>query len=318
MENILKIASLFKNHKIKLVGGCVRDFILDGSFENVNDFDFATTALPEQMYKIFEEANIKISYNNEKYGMVTVCIDDRLYDISSTRMIVDGRIVYQSNWEIDAGHRDFTFNAMYMDVEYLTDKDEKYIHDYFNGQEDLKNGNVNFVMEAEDRIQEDYIRILRYFRFFAKYGTVHDPETITLIKRYASGLKQVSPERVWNELKKIACGPRPVETLRDIFDCGLFPHIGLYDNMLVLNFNYNILKDKKFHPVTLLYPIMDREKMKLSYTDYSLCGFLNYLFHEPPDCDKIKLLNNIRMNTWYWKLLKSQALLFPTSLVVTK
>ena len=104
---------------------------------------------------------------------------------------------FTSNWEQDAARRDFTINAIYADI-------EGRIFDPLNGISDLQNGIIKFIGSPDERIQEDYLRILRYFRFFIQYGkTDHDQNIIRSIKQYINGINKISNERIFDELKKI-------------------------------------------------------------------------------------------------------------------
>jgi len=106
-------------------------------------------------------------------------------------------VIFSTNWEEDALRRDFTINAVYADI-------EGRIFDPFNGISDLQNGVIKFIGTADERIQEDYLRILRYFRFFTQYSKIdHNQDVIKSIKKYINGLNKVSNERIFDELNKI-------------------------------------------------------------------------------------------------------------------
>jgi tRNA nucleotidyltransferase (CCA-adding enzyme) len=140
----------------------------------------------------------------ERHGTVTARIHDKSqYEITTLRVdkITDGRhaeVEFVQDWKLDASRRDLTINAMFLDLKGA-------LHDYFGGAADLEQSRVLFVGDAEARIQEDYLRMLRYFRVYARYGhkSQHDPQTLGAIRDNIQGLAQISGERIWTELKRI-------------------------------------------------------------------------------------------------------------------
>ena len=150
--------------------------------------------------------------------------------------------MFTSNWELDASRRDFTINAIYADV-------YGRVFDPQNGLLDLKNGNIKFVGIPEERIQEDYLRILRYFRFFAQYSeTDHDQDIIHSIKKNINGLNKISNERIFNELKKIL----KLENVYSLFSnyrskeiiLNIFPQLKYYERLKIFNTLDQKLKSK--------------------------------------------------------------------------
>ena len=146
------------------------------------------------------------------------------------------------NWEQDALRRDFTINAIYADI-------EGRIFDPLNGISDLKNGDVKFIGSPEARIQEDYLRILRYFRFFAQYSkTTHNQDVIRFIKKNINGLNKISNERIFDELKKILI----LKNLYSLFSnenskeimLNIFPQFKYYERLKKFNSLQEQLKDK--------------------------------------------------------------------------
>lgn len=206
--HLLKLADLFKanDYEIRVAGGAVRD-ILMGIIPH--DVDFATTATPDQMKEMFTKANIRmINSNGEKHGTITPRIDDiENFEITTLRIDVttDGRhaeVEYTKDWQLDANRRDLTINALFLDLEGT-------VYDYFNGIDDLENRRIRFVGDAVQRIQEDYLRILRYFRFFGRFAldnVTHDENTLKAIRDNAGGLQGIAGERLWIELKRTAEG----------------------------------------------------------------------------------------------------------------
>ncbi|MCH4090664.1 CCA tRNA nucleotidyltransferase [Acetobacter sp.] len=193
----------------RLVGGAVRD-MLNGMV--ASDFDFGTPETPQEVMKRLRDAGISAVPTGLSHGTVTAVIDHRGYEITTLRRddVTDGRhadVSWTQNWEEDAARRDFTINAMSCDR-------TGHIHDYFDGQADLKAGRVRFVGEAETRIREDALRILRFFRFQARFGAgVPDQVTLTALRHGVALIERLSVERIWSELRRILTGPRVTQTL---------------------------------------------------------------------------------------------------------
>ena len=218
LENIKEAQIIFsylneigKESRVRFVGGCVRK-ILCG--ENINDIDLATSLEPDVVKKRLNKADIRVIDTGISHGTVTAILNKKKFEITTLRKDVstDGRhakVKFTSNWEQDALRRDFTINAIYADI-------EGRIFDPLNGISDLQKGKIKFVGTPEERIQEDYLRILRYFRFFAEYSkTNYDQVIIRSIKKYINGLNKISNERIFDELKKIL-------TLKNVYS--LFSH----------------------------------------------------------------------------------------------
>lgn len=143
--------------------------------------------------------------------------------------MTDGRraeVEYTKDWGVDANRRDLTINSMFLDL-------EGNLYDFFDGRKDLEKHRVAFVGNAETRIQEDYLRILRYFRFYgriAQEADRHDAETIEAIRKNVGGMKIISGERIWMEWKKILTGKFPEHLTLKMTEVGLGPYIGLPEN----------------------------------------------------------------------------------------
>ncbi len=189
-----------QNYKLKLVGGCVRKLITE---EKIDDMDIAINIEPEKVKKVLVEQKIKFVETGITHGTITVLINDFKFEITSLRkdLSTDGRhakVEFTSNWEQDAQRRDFTINAIYSDI-------SGEVYDPLNGIEDLKNGIIKFIGDPNQRIQEDYLRILRYLRFYTQYNKnkFHDEITIKAIKRNLDGLAKISRERILGELFKM-------------------------------------------------------------------------------------------------------------------
>lgn len=207
----------------RLVGGVVRDLLVGRA---VADIDMATPEPPEQVLETLKKAGIKVVPTGLAHGTVTAVIDAAPYEITTLRRDVetDGRhavVAWTSDWQEDAARRDFTINAMSRGRDGV-------LHDYFGGRDDLAQGRVRFVGEAATRIEEDALRILRFFRFQARYGgSQPDPEAMQAITQQAALLRSLSVERIWSELKRILTGPNEPAVLKRMDETGvlvvLFP-----------------------------------------------------------------------------------------------
>lgn len=202
-DNAKILGQAFKDagHEIRLVGGAVRDF-LQGQMPD--DLDFCTDATPVEMMAIAVNNDMRLEPTGLQHGTVTFIINHEPFEVTTLRIDTDtdGRhadVEFTRDFRKDAERRDLTINAMSMDFDGV-------VYDYFNGQEDLKNGVIRFVGSAEDRIQEDYLRILRYFRFAARIENswMNMPEdTLAAIRKHKNGLDQISRERIWQEMAKL-------------------------------------------------------------------------------------------------------------------
>ena len=185
--------------EIRYVGGCVRKIL---NKEEVDDIDLATNLEPKEICDALKKCKINYYETGIKHGTVTALIDDFKFEITSLRedVLTDGRhakVKFTKDWKKDAARRDFTINSIYSDY-------DGNIFDPYNGKEDLEKGEVNFIGNPDKRIQEDYLRILRYIRFFLHYSkNKHREETIKSIRRNLDGITKISKERLINELEKI-------------------------------------------------------------------------------------------------------------------
>lgn len=184
-------------HETRFAGGCVRDSLLG---IEPSDFDLATTALPQVVSEILGRAGYKVIPTGIDHGTVTVVTRSGPVEITTLRVDreTDGRrakIDFVEDFQADGARRDFTINAMFQDA-------AGQIFDYFGGQEHLRQREIHFVGDAAARISEDYLRILRFFRFLARFHLHPDPATIEAIRTLRSGLDLISQERITAEWRK--------------------------------------------------------------------------------------------------------------------
>ena len=186
--------------EIRYVGGCIRKLLNN---EKVDDIDLATNLEPDKVCESLKKNNINYYKTGIKHGTITAIIDNYKFEITTLREDVstDGRhatVKFSKDWRNDASRRDFTINSIYSDK-------EGNLFDPFNGKNDLEKGIINFIGNVNDRIQEDYLRILRYLRFFLNYSKVkHNLEIIRKLKMNIGGVSILSKERLLDELKKIS------------------------------------------------------------------------------------------------------------------
>ena len=185
--------------ELRFVGGCIRKVI---NKEEIDDIDLATNLTPTQVCEALNKNNIKYYETGIEHGTITAVINDKSFEITTLRKDIstDGRhaeVEFSEDWKEDASRRDFSINAIYSDQ-------EGNLFDPFNGRKDILEGNINFIGSVEKRIKEDYLRIVRYIRFFLNYSKKkHDPKTLKNIKINLDGISNLSSERLLNELKKI-------------------------------------------------------------------------------------------------------------------
>ncbi len=196
----------------RFVGGCVRNSLLG---ESIGDIDIACQLKPENIKTKLEAAGLKVIPTGIEHGTLTIVHEGVPYEITTLRKDVetDGRravIAYTDDWAEDAQRRDFTINALYADAQgELYDPTGE-------GLEDIKSRKFRFVGDADLRVREDYLRILRYFRFLARYAGQDkvDATALKACRENRAGLKQLSSERVWAELKKILSADDPRRAVR--------------------------------------------------------------------------------------------------------
>ncbi len=200
---VKKIFEAINSHtsesEIRYVGGCLRKIFNN---EKVDDIDLATNLNPIEVSEILKKNKINFYESGIEHGTITAILDGHKFEITSLRedIFTDGRhakVKFSKDWKKDASRRDFTINSIYADL-------DGNIFDPHNGKKDIEMGQVNFIGNPEKRIKEDYLRILRYLRFFLNYSKQpHKEEIIRTIKINISGISIISKERLLDELKKL-------------------------------------------------------------------------------------------------------------------
>ena len=224
-DELSKLANIFNRggHEIRIVGGAVRDLALD---KTPKDIDLATDATPDEMQQMFDSAGVRHIPTGIEHGTITAVINGEEFEVTTLRADVetDGRraeVEFVRSWEEDAKRRDLTYNAMSMDF-------EGNLYDYHGGMDDLQDKVTRFVGDPSERIKEDYLRTLRYFRFQGRLDTpTFDRETMQAIASNTNGLKQLSVERVWMEMGKILGGSNINQILGAMQKTGVLGAIGL-------------------------------------------------------------------------------------------
>ena len=293
-----------ESSEIRFVGGCIRKTI---NKEIVDDIDLATNLNPNQIIKCLKKNKIDFAETGKDHGTITAKINKQKFEITSLRKDIstDGRhakVQFSKNWFEDASRRDFTINSIYSDL-------DGNLYDPFNGKRDLENGRIVFVGEAEKRIKEDYLRILRYIRFFLNYSkNSHDPNIKRIIRQNINGVINLSKERLINELKKIVLSNGFLKINEDEF-CRkiillIFPQL---KNINVFNsFNKYALENYLSQDFIFLLSLMIIDetdnadyflyKFNLSNQEKKRIIFLKNIFSKP-------LINDIFSEKNLWKVL---------------
>ena len=204
-------------HEARIVGGAVRNTVLGLP---VGDIDFAATALPKEIMRFAGNAGLKSVPTGIDHGTITVVVEGVPYEVTTLRTDVEthGRhatVAFTRDWAADAARRDFTINALYAAA-------DGHIADPLGGLGDLQARRVRFIKSARDRIREDYLRILRFFRFTAEYGSgPPDPEGLAACITERAGLARLSPERIRAEMLRILVSREPMVAIAPMTETGL-------------------------------------------------------------------------------------------------
>ncbi len=236
----------FTNDKVvaRFVGGCVRKYLTK---DLIDDIDIATTLDTDEIKERFKDSNFKVVDTGVKHGTVTLVSDQFKLEVTTLRKDVetDGRhahVEYINDWQLDSERRDFTINAIYLDI-------NGKIFDPQNGTLDLKNKNVKFIGDPQKRIEEDYLRIIRFIRFKIMYDSKVETSTSQAIKLNLNGIKKISKERILVELFKILELKKFInlnenQYLKEIFSL-IFPEFSNFERLDRLKKIYNNLYIEK-------------------------------------------------------------------------
>ena len=275
VAQVFDLFETYQKNSIYVVGGSIRDALLN---REITDIDFATSLKPKTITEILNKENIKFIDVGIDHGTVTAIINERKFEITTFRndIFTDGRhakVSFSNSLEEDALRRDFTINAMYLD------KSGNLI-DPTDGKKDLENRVVRFIGRPDERIKEDYLRILRYFRFLALFGDISpDAEVMKTISANLDKLSVVSKERQWNELKSILTLTAPNNAISAMSEIGLlddyFNGIGINDafvNLIEIESKISFSIDPILRLSTLIENSLDKantiiKKLPLSKSD---------------------------------------------------
>ena len=289
---VYKIFGAINNYnetsEIRYVGGCVRKILND---EKTDDIDLATNLTPDQVKQCLDKNQIKFFETGIEHGTITAVIDDQNFEITTLRKDVktDGRhavVEYTTNWKEDSLRRDFSINSIYSDL-------DGNLYDPNSGHKDLNVGIIKFIGDPETRIKEDYLRIIRYLRFYTEYSKIdHEINIIKIIKKNIEGLGKISKERQFNELKKILKLDNFLNLFKNKTSCELFslifPQLKNFKKLSKLSKpQEKILKNKSLNFV-ISFLIIDE-------TDNS--DYFVYKYNLPNELkDKINFLKNNSLN----------------------
>jgi len=291
-KGVYKIFGAINNYnetsEIRYVGGCVRKILND---EKTDDIDLATNLTPDQVKQCLEKNQIKFFETGIEHGTITAVIDDQNFEITTLRKDVktDGRhavVEYTNNWRDDSLRRDFSINSIYSDL-------DGNLYDPNSGHKDLNVGIIKFIGDPETRIKEDYLRIIRYLRFYTEYSKIdHEINIIKIIKKNIEGLGKISKERQFNELKKILKLDNFLKLFKNKTSCELFslvfPQLKNFKKLSKLSKpQEKILKNKSLNFVISFLVIDETDNSDYFVYKYNLPNELK---------DKINFLKNNSLN----------------------
>ena len=258
-----KIQEGFSADKVtaRFVGGCVRKYLTN---DKIDDIDIATILTAEEIKEKFKDTKFKVVETGIKHGTVTLVSKDLRLELTTLRKDVetDGRhaeVEYIDDWQLDSERRDFTINAIYLDI-------NGKIFDPQMGTVDLKNNIVKFIGDPQRRIEEDYLRIIRFIRFKIMYDGKIEPTTNIAIKQNLNGIKKISKERILIELYKILdlknfLNLNENSFLKEIF-CLIFPE---FENLGRLNRLIKICNHSQINKEFLLAALLIDDKNSQDY-----------------------------------------------------
>jgi len=291
-KGVYKIFGAINNYnetsEIRYVGGCVRKILND---EKTDDIDLATNLTPDQVKQCLDKNQIKFFETGIEHGTITAVIDDQNFEITTLRKDVktDGRhavVEYTTNWKEDSLRRDFSINSIYSDL-------DGNLYDPNSGHKDLNVGIIKFIGDPETRIKEDYLRIIRYLRFYTEYSKIdHEINIIKIIKKNIEGLGKISKERQFNELKKILKLDNFLKLFKNKISCELFslifPQLKNFKKLSKLSKpQEKILKNKSLNFVISFLVIDETDNSDYFVYKYNLPNELK---------DKINFLKNNSLN----------------------
>ena len=291
-KGVYKIFGAINNYndtsEIRYVGGCVRKILND---EKTDDIDLATNLTPDQVKQCLDKNQIKFFETGIEHGTITAVIDDQNFEITTLRKDVktDGRhavVEYTTNWKEDSLRRDFSINSIYSDL-------DGNLYDPNSGHKDLNIGIIKFIGDPETRIKEDYLRIIRYLRFYTEYSKIdHEINIIKIIKKNIEGLGKISKERQFNELKKILKLDNFLKLFKNKTSCELFslifPQLKNFKKLSKLSKpQEKILKNKSLNFVISFLVIDETDNSDYFVYKYNLPNELK---------DKINFLKNNSLN----------------------
>ena len=299
-KGVNKIFSTINNYnetsEIRYVGGCVRKILND---EKTDDIDLATNLTPDQVKQCLDKNQIKFFETGIEHGTITAVIDDQNFEITTLRKDVktDGRhavVEYTTNWKEDSLRRDFSINSIYSDL-------DGNLYDPNSGHKDLNVGIIKFIGDPETRIKEDYLRIIRYLRFYTEYSKIdHEINIIKIIKKNIEGLGKISKERQFNELKKILKLDNFLKLFKNKTSCELFslifPQLKNFKKLSKLSKpQEKILKNKSLNFVISFLVIDETDNSDYFVYKYNLPNELkdkiNFLKNNSLNKDSIKIFN---------------------------
>ncbi len=205
------------NGEVRFAGGCVRDALIG---RDVSDLDLATDLLPQQVLAALEAAGLGAKPTGIDHGTVMAIADHTPYEVTTLRLdvVTDGRhaqVAFTDDWAADAARRDFTINGLFA-------KADGTVVDHVGGLDDIAAKQIRFIGDAGQRIMEDYLRILRFYRFFSQLNAFSlCPDGVAATAEKAQGLSQISAERIASEMRKLLLGPQVVDALMHMVRTGV-------------------------------------------------------------------------------------------------